>query len=58
MPQADPNGLFMPNSADGTWLMMINPKTGDVHPTYCEPRVLVSAFPLNDNDTISVKYKK
>ena len=46
LPQADPNGLFMPASAEGTWLMLIDPKTNDPHPVYCEPRVLVSPFPL------------
>jgi hypothetical protein len=50
LPQADPNGLFMPSSAEGTWLIMIDPKTKEVHPVYCEPRVLVSPFPLNETD--------
>lgn len=50
IPQADPNGLFMPDNAEGTWLMMIDPKTKEVHPVYCEPRVLVSPFPLNETD--------
>lgn len=47
IPQADPNGLYMPSSADGTWLMMIDPKTNEPHPVYCEPKVLISPFPLN-----------
>lgn len=47
MPQADPNGLFMPESADGTWLMLINPKTGQPQPVYIESRVMVSPFPLD-----------
>lgn len=47
VPQADPNGLFMPDSAEGTWLLMINPKTNDVKPVYIEPRVIVSPFPLD-----------
>jgi hypothetical protein len=47
MPQADPNGLFMPESADGTWLMMINPKTNEPQPVYIESRVMVSPFPLD-----------
>ena len=58
MPQADPNGLFMPASAEGTWLMMINPTDGSVHPAYCEPRVYVSAFPLNSEDGLKVTLKK
>jgi hypothetical protein len=46
MPQPEPNGLFMPNSADGTWIMCLNPETKDVQPVYIEPRVVVSPFPL------------
>jgi len=46
LPQADPNGLFMPASADGTWILLINPATGEPKPVYCEPRVLISPFPL------------
>ena len=56
--QADPNGLFMPDNAEGTWLMMIDPKTKEIHPVYCEPRVLVSPFPLNTNDDLTVTLKK
>ena len=44
--QADPNGLFMPSSAEGTWLMMIDPKTKEQHPVYIESRVMVSPFPF------------
>lgn len=46
LPQADPNGLFMPASADGTWLLMIDPSTNEPRPVYIEPRVLVSPFKL------------
>jgi hypothetical protein len=46
LPQADPNGLFSPAAAEGTWIMLINPATGDPHPVYIEPRVIVSPFPL------------
>lgn len=45
LPQADPNGLFMPTSAEGTWLLMLD-KEGNPHPVYIEPRVIVSPFPL------------
>lgn len=45
LPQADPNGLFSPSSAEGTWVMMVGPK-GDVLPVYIEPRVLVSPFKM------------
>lgn len=46
MPQADPNGLFMPGSAEGTWLLMIDPSTNKPRPVYIEPKVLVSPFKL------------
>lgn len=45
--QADPNGLFMPEGLSATWLMIIDPKTGDARPVYVEPEILVSPFPLH-----------
>lgn len=48
IPQADPNGLFMPEGLSATWLMMIDPKTGDARPVYVEPQIMVSPFPLHD----------
>ena len=47
VPQADPNGLFMPEGLSATWLMMIDPKTGDARPVYVEPEIVVSPFPLH-----------
>ena len=46
LPQADPNGLFSPSSAEGTWIMCKDPNSGKVEPVYTEPRILVSTFPL------------
>jgi hypothetical protein len=46
MPQADPNGLYMPTSSSATWLMMIDPKTNEPRPVYLEPEIVVSPFPL------------
>lgn len=47
LPQAEPNGLFMPSSSDGTWLMMLNPdKNNEPTPVYVEPKVIVSPFKL------------
>lgn len=43
---ADPNGLYTPASADGTWVLCLNPKTKAVEPQYVEPRVIVSTYPL------------
>ena len=56
LPQADPNGLFSPASADGTWILLVNPKTGEPKPMYMEPKVTVVPFPLADNIcTVNVK---
>jgi hypothetical protein len=47
LPQADPNGLFMPEGLDATWIMLIDPDTGKPHPVYVEPNVIVSPFKLD-----------
>jgi hypothetical protein len=47
MPQADPNGLFMPSGLSATWLMMIDNKTGKARPVYIEPEIVVSPFRLH-----------
>ena len=54
LPQAEPNGLYMPASADGTWLLMLD-KTGEPHPFYCEPRVIVSPFPLDGSQAADIR---
>ena len=46
LPQADPNGLFSPASAEGTWILMKDPNSSKVEPVYIEPRILTSPFPL------------
>lgn len=46
LPQAEPNGLFMPNSSEGTWLMMISPVDNKPTPVYVEPKVIVSPYKL------------
>ena len=46
IPQADPNGLFMPTSSSATWLMMIDPTTNKARPVYIEPEIVVSPFKL------------
>ena len=46
LPQADPNGLFSPASADGTWVMCKDPEGKDVKPVFIEPRAIVSPFKL------------
>jgi len=45
LPQADPNGLYMPQDARGTWILMIKPDGGTT-PVYIEPDVIVSPFKL------------
>jgi len=46
LPQSEPNGLFMPPSAEGTWVICAS-TSGDFTPMYIEPRVIVSPFRLN-----------
>lgn len=48
LPQADPNGLFSPASAEGTWVMMKNPRGNNVGTVYTEPRIIVMPFPADD----------
>lgn len=47
LPQADPNGLFMPSGLSATWVMLIDPKSGKARPVYVENEIIVSPFPLN-----------
>jgi hypothetical protein len=46
LPQADPNGLFSPVSAEGSWVLLKNPSGNGTKPVYVEPRVMVSPFPF------------
>jgi len=48
LPQPDPNGLFMPEGLSATWLMLIDPETGEPRPVYVEPEIIVSPFPLHE----------
>jgi len=50
LPQSDPNGLYSPVSAEGTWILMREPKTGKVSPQYIEHRIEVFTFKLDDDD--------
>lgn len=47
LPQADPNMLFMPEGLSATWVMLIDPETGDPRPVYVEQEVMISPFPLH-----------
>ena len=44
--QADPNGLYSPSNAEGTWVLCLDPKEKKAKPMYIEPRVIVSPYPL------------
>jgi len=46
LPQAEPNGLFMPSSSDGTWVMLLD-EEGNPHPVYIEPKIIVSPIKLS-----------
>jgi hypothetical protein len=54
IPQAEPNGLFMPTSAEGTWVMLKGPD-GDVKPVYIEPRVVMAPFRLESQECKEAK---
>ena len=48
LPQADPNGLYSPASADGTWILCVDSKSGKAKPVYIEPRVIVSPIAIGE----------
>jgi len=62
IPQAEPNGLFMPESSSATWVLLINPVTNTGHVIYAEPLLTVSPFKLPpyivDNYADVEKYEK
>ncbi len=46
LPQAEPNGIYTPVSAEGTWVMCKDPNSKEVRPSYIEPRVMTFQFKL------------
>lgn len=46
LPQPDPNGLYKAQGVAGTWVMLIDDKTGKAAPIYEESDVTVSPFKL------------
>lgn len=50
LPQPDPNALFAPSSSDATWVLCLNPKNGELAPTYVEPRIEVYLFEMPSVD--------
>jgi len=54
--QAEPNGLFMPPTAEGTWVICVDEKQkGNLQPVYVEPRVIVSPFRLRAEGEYAVR---
>jgi hypothetical protein len=49
VPQADPNGLYMPSSANATWLVLIDQATGKPKIAYIEQDVTVVEAKLPAN---------
>jgi hypothetical protein len=48
VPQAEPNGLFIPDNAKGTWNQCKNPDTGKAAVTYQEEDISVFPYRLPD----------
>lgn len=48
IPQAEPNGLYMPENASATWVMLYDEKSKTIHPTYIEQNVLVTPARLSN----------
>lgn len=46
LPQADPNSLFSPASAEGSWVVCKDPNGSEVAPVYSEDRLTTSPFRL------------
>jgi len=45
-PIREPNALFMPDSAEATWIRLVDPATGKSQVVYVEPRIIVSPVAL------------
>jgi len=46
IPQAEPNGLFTPATAEATWVMCLDPRDQKIKPVYEEYRITASPYPL------------
>jgi hypothetical protein len=55
LPQADPNGLFSPASAEGTWVLCKDPNGKETRPVYVEERVVVAPFRMEHAATAAEK---
>lgn len=45
-PMADPNGLYSPESAEGSYVMCLNPNNKQLTPVYVEERLITSPYKL------------
>jgi hypothetical protein len=45
--QPEPNGLYMPTTADATWIQIVDPSTGKLDVVYVEPHLVVSPFRMH-----------
>lgn len=48
IPMADPNGLYSPESANGTYVMCLDPKEKKTVPVYVEENLITSPYTLGD----------
>jgi len=46
IPQADPNGLFSPAAAEGTWVVIYDPVAKEALPQYIESRISVFTYKI------------
>jgi len=46
LPQTDPNDIYKPSNAKGTWVMLINQDTKKATPVLMEPDIITSQFKL------------
>jgi hypothetical protein len=47
VPQADPNGVYAPSSAEGTWILCKEPNTNNARPQYIEPKIATFSYKLD-----------
>lgn len=55
LPQADPNGLYSPANAEGTWVMCKRPDSTDLGAVYVEPKLTTVPWPMPGVETPGVK---
>lgn len=48
--QAEPNGLFSSKNTDGTWILFVDIKSGEIYPVYSEHKVTTFPFIVEKDD--------